>query len=50
MPLVNAFIGVLFDMQNSIHFIEVTFKWMRNIEPVIIVHNSSMPDQANTQC
>lgn len=50
MPLVNAFIRVLFDMQNSIHFIEVTFKWMCNIESVIIVHNSSMPDQANTHC
>lgn len=50
MPLVNAFIRVLFDMQNSIHFIEVTFKWMCSIEPVIIVHNSSMPDQANTHC
>lgn len=50
MPLVNAFIGFVFDMQNSIHFIEVNFKSMGNIEPVIKVHNSSMPDQANTHC
>lgn len=50
MPLVNAFIGFVFDMQNSIYFIEVNFKSMGNIEPVIKVHNSSMPDQANTHC